>query len=62
MVTFDFNKTPITQIADAIIIDASNRGASDIHLDPRENGIMTRIRVDGDLVDYAYIPKSNNKN
>ncbi len=62
MVTFDFNKTPITQIADAIIIDASNRGASDIHLDPRENGIMTRIRVDGDLVDYAYIPKMYERN
>ncbi len=62
MVTFDFNKTPITQVADAIIIDASNRGASDIHLDPRENGIMTRIRVDGDLVDYAYIPKMYERN
>lgn len=62
MVTFDFNKTPITQIADAIIIDASNRGASDIHLDPRENGIMTRIRIDGDLVDYAYIPKMYERN
>ena len=62
MVTFDFNKTPITQIADSIIIDASNKGASDIHLDPRENGIMTRIRIDGDLVDYAYIPKMYERN
>ncbi len=62
MVTFDFAKTPITQIADAIIIDASRRGASDIHLDPRSNGIMVRIRVDGDLADYAYIPKVYERN
>lgn len=62
MVTFDFAKTPITQIADAIIIDASRKGASDIHLDPRDNGIMVRIRIDGDLEDYAYIPKTYERN
>lgn len=62
MVTFDFAKTPITQIADAIIIDASRKGASDIHLDPRNNGIMVRIRIDGDLADYAYIPKLYERN
>lgn len=62
MVTFDFAKTPVTQIADAIIIDASRKGASDIHFDPRNNGIMVRIRVDGDLADYAYIPKMYERN
>ena len=35
MVTFDFAKTPVTQIADYIIIQASKRRASDIHFDPR---------------------------
>ena len=62
MITFNFAKTPITQIADSIIIDASNRGASDIHMDPRENGLMVRYRVDGDLTDYAYIPKVYERN
>ena len=62
MITFNFAKTPITQIADSIIIDASNRGASDIHMDPRENGLMIRYRVDGDLTDYAYIPKVYERN
>lgn len=62
MVTFDFAKVPITQIADAIIIDSSRKGVSDIHFDPRENGLMVRIRVDGDLEDYAYIPKLYQRN
>lgn len=62
MVTFDFAKTPITQIADAIIIYSSKNGVSDIHFDPRENGIMVRVRIDGDLVDYAYIPKMYERN
>ena len=62
MVTFDFAKTPITQIADAIIIDSSRKGASDIHFDPRDNGLMVRIRIDGDLIDYAYIPKLYERN
>ena len=62
MVTFDFAKTPVTQIADYIIIQASKRRASDIHFDPRENGMMVRFRVDGDLSDYSFIPKAYQRN
>ena len=50
-VAFDFEHTPITQIADYIIISASKSNASDIHFDPRENGMMVRFRIDGDLQD-----------
>ena len=35
MIKFDFNKTPITQIADYIIISSARLNASDIHFDPR---------------------------
>lgn len=62
MVTFDFAKTAITQIADHIIIYASQHNASDIHFDPRETGMMVRIRIDGDLQDYTYIPKAYERN
>ncbi len=62
MVTFDFNKTPITQIADYVILYASKARASDIHFDPRENGLMIRIRVDGELQDFSFIPKVYQKN
>jgi len=54
--TFDFAKTPVTQIADYIIIQASKGKASDIHFDPREDGMVVRFRIDGELQDYTFIP------
>ena len=57
MVAFDFERTPITQIADYIIITASRNNASDIHFDPRDESMMVRFRIDGDLQDYTNIPK-----
>ena len=62
MVSFDFTKTPVTQVADYIIIAASKNNASDIHFDPRENGMMVRFRIDGDLRDYTFIPKAYERN
>ena len=62
MVSFDFNKTPITQIADYIIIAASKHKSSDIHFDPRDEGMMVRFRMDGDLQDYTFIPKAYERN
>lgn len=62
MVAFDFERTPITQIADYIIITASKNNTSDIHFDPREDGMMVRFRIDGDLQDYTYIPKTFERN
>lgn len=54
--TFDFNKMPIADIVNEIIIDAVNKGASDIHFDPHEEVLMIRIRVDGILQNYAIVP------
>lgn len=62
MVSFDFTKTPVTQIADYIIISAAKHNASDIHFDPRENGMMVRFRIDGDCQDYTFVPKAYEKN
>lgn len=62
MVTFDYKKTPITQIADYIIMYAAKSGASDIHFDPKEDGLMVRIRIDGDLQDYTLIPSEYERN
>lgn len=62
MVKFDFDKTPITQIADYIILAAAKSSASDIHFDPREDGMMVRFRIDGDLQNYTYIPKTYERN
>lgn len=62
MVSFNFATTPITQIADFIIASASKHNASDIHFDPREDGMMVRFRIDGDLQDYTFIPLAYERN
>jgi type IV pilus assembly protein PilB len=62
MVSFDFTKSPITKIVDAIILESSKSGASDIHFDPREDGLIVRRRIDGDLVDYTFIPQAYERN
>ena len=62
MVTYDLTKTPIVNVVDDIIAHASQVGASDIHFDPREDFLMVRIRIDGDLQDYTTIPKIYERN
>ena len=59
---FDFEKTPIVDIVNEIFVDASSRGASDIHFDPKDNMLQIRIRIDGELVDYATVPEEYIKN
>lgn len=56
MVTFDYNNVAISDIVNSIILDAINRGASDIHFDPNDDGIKCRIRIDGELYDYTIVP------
>ena len=62
MVSFDFMKTPITKIVDYIIAEAAKHKSSDIHFDPRENGLVVRFRIDGDCQDYAFVPSVYEKN
>ena len=60
--TFDFDKIPIVEIVNDILLDASKRGASDIHFDPQDESMKIRIRIDGALQDYAEIPNEVKKN
>ena len=59
---FDFEKMPIVEIVNDILVDAAKKGASDIHFDPYEKYMKVRIRIDGDLQDYAEIPNTFKKN
>ncbi len=61
MRTFNFATNEVASIVNKIIIDAVVLNASDIHFDPEENYLKVRIRVDGDLRDYASI-ENNYKN
>ncbi len=58
---FDFENTPIVDIVNEIIVDAVKKGASDIHFDPHEDSLKIRIRIDGDLIDYAIVPNDLKK-
>lgn len=59
---FDFKNTPVVELVNEIMVDATKRGASDIHFDPQEDCIKTRIRIDGELIDYTEIPIEMSKN
>lgn len=59
---FDFEKLPIVEIVNEIIMDASIKKASDIHFDPLFEYMKVRIRIDGELRDYAAVPNSLKRN
>ncbi len=59
---YDFAKMPVVEVVNDILVDASKRGASDIHFDPMDNHMKIRIRIDGQLIDYADVPNEIKKN
>ncbi len=59
---FNFTTTPIVDIVNDIIIDSVIRNASDIHFDPAEKYLKIRIRIDGELRDYAMIDNKYKRN
>ena len=59
---FDFEKTPVVEVVNDILVEASKMGASDVHFDPLEEYMKARVRIDGQLRDYAQIPNSIKKN
>jgi general secretion pathway protein E len=60
----DINKSqnsPIVGLVNNIFHEAVNLGASDIHFEPKENGIKIRMRVNGSLVEIMDINKKISK-
>lgn len=49
---------PTTKIVGTIMAGAQKLGASDIHIEPQENRIRLRYRIDGVLQDIAFLPLS----
>lgn len=52
------SEPPIIKIVDLIIDFASERGASDIHLEPTDDNSKLRFRIDGVMYDIANFPLS----
>ena len=57
-VGFDPNEAPIVKYVNKVLIDAINRGASDIHIEPFEKEIRIRFRIDGVLHKITTQPSS----
>ncbi len=48
---------PIVKIVDTLISHAIFQGASDVHIEPCENSLIVRYRIDGILHDAMVLPK-----
>ena len=46
-------RLPVARVIDALIAEAVVMGASDLHLEPDEDGVRVRLRIDGALRDRA---------
>ncbi|NUM33870.1 MAG: Flp pilus assembly complex ATPase component TadA [Candidatus Brocadiae bacterium] len=53
------NKPPIIRTVNNIILQALKQGVSDIHLQPYEEKLQVRYRIDGILYDIQAIPKKH---
>lgn len=62
MIEYDFSHVPIVDIVNQIILYGATNRASDIHLDPREDSLVIRMRIDGALQDHAIVPKAYERN
>ena len=52
----DVDDTPVVRYVNKILLDAINRGASDIHIEPYEKYMRVRYRIDGVLLEIAKPP------
>jgi type IV pilus assembly protein PilB len=48
---------PIVRLVNSIIFEAAEDGASDVHIEPQEECLLVRFRIDGVLAEVQRIPK-----
>lgn len=48
---------PIVRLSNLIVHQAVSDGASDIHMEPRKDGMVVRYRIDGVMIDVMTLPK-----
>ena len=51
-------ESPVMKIVNRILIEAIERGASDLHLEPFEHELRVRLRIDGMLHEAVVLPKA----
>ncbi|MBM3246311.1 MAG: type II secretion system protein GspE, partial [Candidatus Omnitrophica bacterium] len=58
-VVHESEKPPIVKLVDLILTQALKKRASDIHIEPEQNHLLIRYRIDGSLHEVLKIPKIN---
>ena len=53
-----YDESQIVELVDGIITQSQRYRCSDIHIEPREEDIRIRFRIDGKLQDFQVFPKS----
>ena len=53
----DTNEKDTTVLVDNIVLTAIKQRASDIHIEPMENRVRIRYRIDGELITVSELPK-----
>ena len=53
----DKEETPAVKLLRSLLGSGYENGASDIHIEPRENKLVIRMRVDGLLTEYMSVEK-----
>ena len=49
--------SPVVSLVDRVLVQALSRGASDIHIEPQDDGLLVRFRQDGVLEAIDKLPK-----
>ncbi len=52
-------RSPVIRLVNSILFDAAQSRASDVHIQPYENELQVRFRIDGILFDQFKIPKAS---
>jgi general secretion pathway protein E len=52
------DQNPVIRMVNAIILEAIQQGASDIHMEPSETNLRIRFRIDGALIERDTPPRS----
>ncbi len=56
-ILMEINKAPVVRLVNTIIVQAAQNRASDIHIEPQEDTLRVRFRVDGDLQEVMHPSK-----
>ena len=52
------DSSPVTFIANNIIMSAATQRASDVHIEPKETSTVVRFRIDGDMRDFITLKRA----